>query len=310
MDSRKLLQSILILVIAGLALSGFADRVSGDYAEQALTRALTTYAIARTLNGVISVAQGTEIAVEPAGVGVTMTPGQILDPVNDLIERFSSVMLVAASSIGLQLLLLEILSSIVMTLAVLAGLTVWFGAIWSEPVRKSKYTAPILRLAAVVLFARFVVPVVIIGSNLIFDAFLVEKHDQAAIELQGTTREVQELSDEYRESNEQEAAPEQADPIAESSGADSGNRPDMEGIATRMTNAIREWYDDLAESLEDTSVSARINNLRNSAANVTSHIVDLIVVFVLQTILVPLLFLWLFMEAIKAIVARGVKNRV
>ena len=45
-----------------------------------------------------------------AGVGVIFTLGQILDPINDLIERFSSVMLVAASSLGLQILLLNITS--------------------------------------------------------------------------------------------------------------------------------------------------------------------------------------------------------
>lgn len=46
-------------------------------------------------------AQGTEVAVEPAGVGVIFTPGQILDPVNDLLEQFSNLMLAASVAFGI-----------------------------------------------------------------------------------------------------------------------------------------------------------------------------------------------------------------
>ena len=107
MDSNRLLRTFLILIVAGAAISGTVDTASQEYAEQSLNRALVTFGAARALNGVISVAQGTEVALEPGGIGIIMTPGQILDPINDLIERFSSVMLVAASSLGLQIVLLE-----------------------------------------------------------------------------------------------------------------------------------------------------------------------------------------------------------
>ena len=104
---RKTAWTVTAIMTAVLALSGLADQTSGDYADAALKRALVTFAVARGLNGVISVAQGTEVAVEPGGVGVNFTVGQILDPINDLVEQFSSVMLVAASSLGLQKILLS-----------------------------------------------------------------------------------------------------------------------------------------------------------------------------------------------------------
>ena len=105
---RKSIWTLVAVAAVAIALTGFADDTSDDYADQALKRALVTFAVARTLNGVISVAQGTEVAVEPAGVGVVFTFGQILDPINDLVERFSTVMLVATSSLGLQNVLLDI----------------------------------------------------------------------------------------------------------------------------------------------------------------------------------------------------------
>ncbi len=58
------------------------DRSGESQLDVAFTRALIGFGIARTLNGVISVAQGTEFAGQPAGIGVNFAPGEILDPVN------------------------------------------------------------------------------------------------------------------------------------------------------------------------------------------------------------------------------------
>ena len=95
--TRCLLSAVLLGVLA-VALSGVLDRPAGRYTEAALARAMVTYGVARSLNGVISVVQETEVALSPAGVGVTLAPGQLLDPVNDLIERFSWVMLASFAS--------------------------------------------------------------------------------------------------------------------------------------------------------------------------------------------------------------------
>jgi hypothetical protein len=86
------------------------DRFAGEQVDSALTRALVAFALARGLDGVISVAQSAELAIQPAGIGVSLHPGELLDPINDLVESFSSVMLFAAASLGLQKLLLGISS--------------------------------------------------------------------------------------------------------------------------------------------------------------------------------------------------------
>ena len=112
MDKRRIIWTLLALTASAVAISGVADHAADTYAEDALKRALVTFAAARTLNGVISVVQSTEV-----GVGVTVSVGQILDPINDLVEQFSSVMLVAASSLGLQNVLLTITASRAVTVA-------------------------------------------------------------------------------------------------------------------------------------------------------------------------------------------------
>ena len=75
------------LLLIGIAFSSVTsvDRFAETEYQALFQRALVTFALARTLNGVISAVQGTELALQPAGVGVTLTPGEILDPVNDLV---------------------------------------------------------------------------------------------------------------------------------------------------------------------------------------------------------------------------------
>ena len=106
--AKKWTISSALVLVAIMSVTPFMDqRAAADY-EQLFQRALVTFALARTINGVISVVQGTEVALQPAGVGVTLTPGEILDPVNDLVERFSWIMLGATISLGVQNVLLDI----------------------------------------------------------------------------------------------------------------------------------------------------------------------------------------------------------
>jgi len=91
-----------------LAWNGELNKQGELYIDRIFKQALATFAVARTLNGLISVAQGTTLAVEPAGIGADFAFGEILDPINDLIEQFSWIMLVSTTSLGIQKLLLEI----------------------------------------------------------------------------------------------------------------------------------------------------------------------------------------------------------
>ena len=102
--------TVAIALIAMILSSWFAllDLPATERVDAGIKRALISFTTARALNAVISVAQGTEIAAQPMGVGVTLTPGQLLDPVNDLVERFSSLMLTASVALGIQKILINI----------------------------------------------------------------------------------------------------------------------------------------------------------------------------------------------------------
>ena len=153
---RKLLLALLALLAVAVACAWLRplDDLAGAQAQAGFKRAVASFATARALNAVISVVQGTELSVQPLGVGVTLTPGQMLDPLNDLVERFSDLMLAASVAFGVQLLLIEVGMHWGMSLA----LTLVAFA-WAWPYLKRKRPPALLtRVLVALLLVRFIVP--------------------------------------------------------------------------------------------------------------------------------------------------------
>jgi hypothetical protein len=124
------------------------------------------FGVVRTLNGVISVIQSADI-----GIGVaSVTIGEILDPVNDLVERFSGLLLVTLTALGIQqVLLLLTLSLPIKILFSLIALFCLF-SIWFKP----HWSSRLLRWTLLMIFVRFIlvvqVCVVWLFDTLYFDA--------------------------------------------------------------------------------------------------------------------------------------------
>lgn len=101
--------------------------------ESATGRALAAFALARGLNAGISVIQETEVGFT-LGVSMTIEPGQSLDPLNDLVERFSLAALTSAAVLGALRLMLDLFAwgglqlTLWAWLALAAGIAVWRGA--------------------------------------------------------------------------------------------------------------------------------------------------------------------------------------
>jgi hypothetical protein len=273
MRQRRLLWTIITLVSVAIAWTGMLDATAETYAEDAFTRALVTFAVARTLNGVISLAQGTELAFEPGGIGVNLGVGELLDPINDLIEQFSSVMLVAATSLGAQNVLLRMTSWWGVTAALAAvGLITLIVLWWPRPVT-NRWVVLGTRMLLLVLVLRFIVPTLIIGTNVIANHFLEPEQRSATAALEATTEEI-------------EAFNERSVPLD----------PDA-SFMDRLGDTMR-------STMEAMNVEGRLDALRDSVSNASENIINLIVLFVLQTIVLPMVFVWLIVELLKGMIAR------
>jgi hypothetical protein len=270
--------TLLAVATIVAALTGVVDDYGREYGERAFKRALVTFAVARTLNGVISVAQGTEVAIEPGGVGVNFTVGQVLDPVNDLVERFSAVMLVATTSLGLQNVLLRMFSwwgvtTLLVVAAALTAVLVWRGSGVRGPGPRWLLNGFLL-----LAFVRFAVPLLIIGTGLVFDTFLAAEQNAATAALEATSQEIEALN--------------QEPPVV---------AEEDQSMLDRLTAMVD-------DSLETMNVRDRLESFKTRVSNASEHIINLIVIFVLQTIILPLGFVWLLLELTKKLASRLTKH--
>jgi len=269
---RKLVISVAALVCAIVAISGLIDEKGVMYTDDAFKRALITFGIARGLNGVISVAQGTEIAVHPAGFGVNFTPGQILDPVNDLVEQFSWIMLASSASLGIQKVLLSISSTAVVTLLLTGLLSVYLISVWRPDWFARELKRFLVFFSVAVLFIRFSVPLAALGSEGLYWYFLHDQYVESSAELEKTQASISQISSEQIASYETE-------------------KEDLIDRAKRFFESASQSF----------SINDRLEKYKDVAADATKHAINLIVVFVIQTIMFPLLFLWIIFRSARII---------
>ena len=165
-------QWCVLLVLAGLVgLSwlGTLDTISGDYVGASLLDAGIIYGTARGINALVSALQGTELDLWL----VTFSIGELLDPVNDMIERFSGVMTIAITSLVIQQLLLVIVSDATFS-AVLTLLALVVAA--TVLVNKASSYKVFLKIFLVVALLRFSLSLVVIANLWVDQAFLPDSN--------------------------------------------------------------------------------------------------------------------------------------
>ncbi|MDD3517032.1 MAG: hypothetical protein PHQ14_01695 [Chromatiales bacterium] len=224
---------LLLVIFAAVAWMEPLDRLATEQAEAGLKRAAISFATARTLNAAVSVVAGTEVQASMF-VGVTLTPGQVLAPINDLIEQFSSLMLAASIAFGVQLLLMKIGASWVMS----ALLTVT--AVGWAVVHLRGRTPPIglSRIVIALLLVRFIMPVAALTSDLTYRQFMAEDYHSSQQAIEGSAATLRTL----------------------------------EGEQNR-------WWE----------FQKNIDDLKQYAARIVESTIRLAVVFLMQTLILPLL---------------------
>lgn len=249
---KKIALLILLLLLVLAVWIPKLDAPAIEQVDAGMKRALVTFAAARALNAAISLAQGTEIHLS-LGAGVTLGIGEVLDPVNDLVEIFSNFMLMASVAFGIQKALLMMGQYEYVKLLITVVLLAWGFAYFY------KHNVPrwLNKLLILMLMVRFAVPVITVGSDAIFQEFLQDDYKQSQAVLGATTDAVRQIAPETNAITQKE------------------------GVLEKFKNSI-------------TAMDPRpyINHLKTVLDDATEHVIHLIVVFFLQTILLPVLLLW------------------
>jgi hypothetical protein len=325
--------------------------------DNSLGNAAIVYGISRGLNAVISILQSTEVSV----VVATVTIGEILDPLNDLIERFSDLMTVALGSLALQKLFVELTSTLLFNILItvsgaVALLTLKYQTVWHRSA---------LGLFAATVFIRLSLTAVVL-INGAFDQYLINKFQTKELQqLQATKQildkaesstamfsaELESITNQYTSLSKQiellradESAKRQTleslkrtaptCPIIKSTlgkctlaELDGSAQIERAEEALKATEASRKAFeknlekiserrscinkkingescgiwDTIKGSLPDLNLKQTIQEAKENSEAAIMAFMNLMAIFILKTIVSPLLFWWLFFVGIKAI---------
>lgn len=274
-ELKRLAVIVLVLLVTLVSWLKPMTDLANENVDAGLKRSLISFASARALNGAISVLQGTEVAVQPVGVGVSLSVGEILDPINDLVESLSSVMLMASVAFGIEKLLLSIGANWAVS-AVVTGVAL----LWCVLFLARSAPVWLTRLMLALMFVRFVMPLTMIGSAWVFERFSADEYQQSQSALQAFADE------------EVRTAAEAASPAA-----DKKEESPAPGVLDWIGKQVDSAKDSVASTVAGISdptesVRRKFEALKAAAESTAERIIRLIVVFLMQTVVVPLVLLW------------------
>jgi hypothetical protein len=297
--SRFVLPALLVVAVVfawlGTASSPLRryslDESAQVYVDQGLKRALVTFATARTLNAVLSLAQGTQVSAQPLGVGVQVGLGQLLRPINEIVGQFADLMLAACIAFGAMEILIRVGSHWSVTIALTALALLYLAG------RGREVAAPfnVGKALAVILLIRFAIPAVSIASDVIYRTFMAEDYraSQQAIAL--STDRIGQVAP---------TQPGQALPARKGEGC--WMLPDWlcrklgggSSVEPRTDPGAEPGVLDRVKGAVLVDVPGKIGKLGEVAESMTEHVVKLMVVFLLQTLVVPLALGWALLRGV------------
>ena len=186
LSTRHRIYLLALVIIPIVAWAGMLDNFSTQYLRDSLAGAGLIYGTARGINALVSLLQGTELNL----MVMTFSIGEVLDPLNDLIERFSEVVMFALGSLALQAILLKLVSHTVFNvlLTILA-----LGTGLALLMNNQRFYPVLARGFIITAFLRFSLGLVVIANGWVDMAFLNSddnKRHQNMTQFQSELREI------------------------------------------------------------------------------------------------------------------------
>jgi len=251
------------------------DASADTYFKDSITKAGVSYGVSRVINATVSVIQQSSIELEPAGIGMSLAVGQIVDPINDMVERLSNVLVMSIASLGVQELTYEISITIVpqilAVLLFLLSLLVWF-----KNDRVLRFQKIMMSLLVIVSIARLCLPISSMANEFLQGAFFDAKITEANEILTASTAELNKIDD--------------------------IDVPKVDGFMGTIGNS--------AAYIKDKSVDFKntIQVIMENKGVIVENLLRLtflyLGIFIIQVLVLPLLIFWLLMRVINSLFLR------
>ncbi|MBT3175768.1 MAG: hypothetical protein HOG03_11970 [Desulfobacula sp.] len=291
-DLPVIIKSIIIVLIISCVLispirniSFNSSPVTGidesciEYLDKTLKRATIAYGLCRATNALVSVFQEIDIGFELVGT-ITFSPFEWLDPLNDLVERFSWILLAAMTSIGIQEFFIRLLPDSIINFIFLPGLFMWLTGLWANkylPINLLTIGKHLVLLAVVL---RFIIPAEVAINNWIYDYHLKNKYNQSVDNIKTSVKEIKRRT-----------------PVEEISMENSQEKQGQAetGFFGKSKNAIAA-LGDLGTKFKEFQLW-----MKTQIPILFENFISLILVFIISTIFLPIFILWLIVYLIRII---------
>ncbi len=186
--ARGLLLAALALVLLAL-LAPVVDTRGSTWLEATFARTLAALAATRGLDSAISLAQSSEVSFS-FGPGGSLGIGQALDPVNDLVEQYASLLLTSTMALGIQRLGMQLAQALgwIMFLPALAAFAL--AAACGER-RRATFEGWGRKLFGIAVFARLALPAAGWIDAVVAERFLENSYRQASEAVSATTERIE-----------------------------------------------------------------------------------------------------------------------
>lgn len=332
MKKKHILLSIIFLILTSFVT--LIDTKSQKYIDDSLVEASIAYGSARVINASVSVLQTAEVSIPLIG-GASITIGEILDPLNDLIERFSDVMFTVIGSLMLQEILLMIVTKPLFKFGLIA-----FGVLSGIMIliKNKPYARFSFKVFLVFVVFRFSMAFVLLSNSFVANMFLLERvhKSNSNLENSGTnfkifsaeamgnpkyyeyTTKMTENTKLIIENQEKLAAiklklkgleakntniffdTDEMNEYQENVSSHENLIKDLEDENKDMQDKL-EGEDSLKEQMIKIKESLRPSEINEKVEKIVNGLFELIMLFILQTILIPIAFLFILRSVVKSV---------
>lgn len=261
---NKILLVVFTLIALVVALSLSVDESAKKLVDESFKQAIIVFGSAKALNAVISLAQGTELNLPFVVVAI----GEVLDPINDLVEQFSLVMLASLVSLGIQKILLGFVTNEVYNYTLLIVILIFNIWLFKRFNKDEKLRDIFFKVVFVLLFLRFAIPSISYINDISYNYFVKPKYN---IEI--LNENIVKVKDEVSKVNQNT-------------------------IKHKQENS---FFDKIKEKFDSSYYEKKVDEYQNAADKSSEYIIDLIIVFIFQTIFLPIIFLIMLYWFIKSI---------
>lgn len=277
--TRPILLIILAVVLFmahGLELP-YLDKNTDTYFSESMAKAGLAYGVCRVVNASVSVVKDSQVQVEPAGMGVSLAAGQVLDPLDDMTERASNILVTAIVSLGIQKIVYELGVAFVPPLIGFA-IIVFTGISFVRGDRAAVIRSMVIKSIILLAVARVFLPASSIINTYLNDSYFLPQIVKAKDALAIISPEMEQLKD--------------------------MTMPEIDGVVGTVKNGfnfVGRKTSDLGAALK-----AMVNNMGSMVSNLLTLSYLYVAIFIVQVILLPLGAFWILARLTNVLFGTGI----